>query len=180
MRILVLDQATIKIGFVVVDESSSVPVSYGATGALVAYGMLKASPSLDLVDRLGILKNDINQVLSRFAPIHEMVVEDTRFLRQKNAKTNMAMAAAFHMCRSIAKEHGIGFYYQNPKSIKAMATGYGNADKADMIATASMLWGFPEYKLTDDIADALCAAHRWLVYADAERPQQDMKRGGKR
>lgn len=180
MRSLVLDQATVKTGFAVIDDESPALIDFGVQGKLIEHGIITAPAKTGLTDRLAIIKADIRTIIKQFK-IQELVVEDTRFIRQISANTNHAMACALSICQEIARESGLPIYYQHPKTIKAVFTGYGDADKKQMISAVACLWRISIYRIKDDNhADALAAAYVWLGRGAEVRAKQSLSKKGKK
>lgn len=180
MRSLVLDQATIKTGFAVVDDDVDQFLNYGVRGRLIEHGRIMAPASMPVIDRMTTLRTDILHLIQKFK-VQELVAEDTRYVRQPSAATNQAMASALVMVQDAARQSGLPLYYQAPSHIKSVFTGYGNADKEQIIEAVTCIWRIPRAKIKDDNhADALAAAYVWLYEGNEVRARQAQKRKGRR
>lgn len=169
MRSLVLDQATEKLGYAIVEEDPSTPISFGVYGRLIQHGRIIAPAGARLIDRLNVIRADLRALIQKYKP-NELVIENTMFFRQQSGQTNHAMAAIFQLCKDMAEVHGLAFYTQHPNTIKLKMTGDGRADKEKVKEAVSRCWGIPIYKLRDDNhSDALAGAYIWLVMGEELR-----------
>lgn len=179
-RALVLDQATVKTGFAVVDFDPGCPVSFGVDGRLIAHGLITAPVNAGLLDRLHIIRADLKSLVATYKPT-ELVIENTLFYTQKSGQTNNAMSAIFYLCQDVAKEAGIAFYSQYPQTIKAHVCGNGNASKEEVKQGVCIVWGLNPRKIRDDNhADALAGAYVWLFRAEEVRAEALAKKGKKK
>lgn len=175
MRSLVLDQATVKTGFAIVDDEVDQFLNYGVRGKLVKHGRITALASLPLVDRINSMRDDLLALIRQYQ-VREIVAEDTRFIVQRSANTSHAMAGALMVVQDVAKKTGLPLYYQAPSHIKSVFTGYGNADKEQVIEAVTCIWRIPRSQVLDDNhADALAGAYVWLYEGEAVREKQKAK-----
>lgn len=75
--------------------------------------------------------------------------------------------------RSVLYQHDVPWRLIRPKTLKKWVTGNGNANKLDMMGTASERWGFSH--TSHNVCDAYCLAQmgRWLI----ERPDNEYPKG---
>lgn len=174
VRALVLDQSTTTVGAAVVEEDPSTTIYPGFTGRLIWHGRIVTN-SKGLVDRLAIIRADIQSIINSYKP-DEMVIENTTFIQRSGATSN-AMGAIYVTCQELAKKNGLAFYTQNPSTIKKFLTGHGDADKQMVIEAVCKFWGMYRHQIKDhNHADALGAAFVWLYRGDEVRAQKTTKK----
>lgn len=179
MRALILDQSTTTVGWAVVEEDPTAEIWPGFFGRLLDHGRIVTPSKKALVDRLTILRADIQSLINAYKP-DEMVCEDTTFI-QRSGDTSNALGAIYIACKEIAKANGLKFYKQNPSTIKKVLTGNGKADKQEVIAAVCKYYGMPLGRIMDDNhGDALGAAFVWLFRAEEVRSAKDEKKRGKK
>ena len=127
---------------------------------MVDYGIISTAKEDNLAERLIKLEKGIEQVIEKFKP-DEIAVEELFFA--KNVKTGIAVAHARGVVLlTCIKECGKIFEY-TPLQIKQALTGYGRAEKKQVITMVTMLLGLKAPPKPDDTADALaiavCHAH---------------------
>ncbi len=179
MRALVLDQSTTTTGWAVVAEDAATEIYPGFPGVLIAHGRINTPAKSGLVDRLTILRADIQGLINAYKP-DELVIENTMFVQRSGATSN-AMGAIYVSCQEIAKANGLPMYSQNPSTIKKKLTGDGKADKDAVIKAVCQYYGLPRHKILDDNhADSLGAAFVWLFRCEEVRAAKAEKKRGKR
>ena len=173
MIALCLDQASIKTGFAVVDTDSKL---------LIATGEWKLPPKALLIDRITSLAECVAERIT-LHNVQELVLEDHRFMRQRSADTNLAMAAALIACQSAAQVCKVPFYYQGASEVKRHLTGNGKATKEDIIAAVgekvpTLIEELHEAgeTLSEDHADAVAHAIVWLDKCVQKRAKEAEKR----
>lgn len=177
-RSLVLDQSTTTVGAAVVEDDPSTTIYPGFTGRLLWHGRIKTPAKASLVDRLSIIRADIQSIINSYKP-DELVVENTTFIQRSGATSN-AMGAIYVTCQELAKNNGMAFYSQNPSTIKKHLTGDGGADKEAVIEAVCKFWGMYRSRIIDDNhADALGGAFVWLYRGDEVRAAKKEKKRGK-
>lgn len=175
MRTLVLDQSSSCTGFALVEDDPTVPVKYGAYGRILHHGRITTPSKYGLLDRLNILRADLENLLDGHYPVDEIVMENTQF-SQRSSDGAGATGAVIRVIKDLAKKRGLAVYFQHPTTVKKCASGKGNADKDEMISAARDLWELPNYKIKDhNHADALCGAFVWLVMGDEIRAKSEAK-----
>lgn len=154
MRSLILDQSTTKAGWAVIDNGDIAD----RHGRITLKGKVR--------DRVKELLKDVREIINLFTP-QEMVIEDTRYFRQKSADTNVAMNALYWELEGLAIEMGLPFYSVSPNTIKLAFTGNGAASKDDMVAMVTQRTGIIPFD--DNHADAIAGALCWAVIGDEQR-----------
>ncbi|MCW2665650.1 MAG: ruvC, partial [Frankiales bacterium] len=160
MRVLGVDPGLTRCGLGVVDGAPGRPPS------LVAVGVARTSPDLELGPRLVALEQELELWLDRHQP-DAVAVE--RVFSQANVRTVMGTAQAGAVALLCAARRGLPVALHTPSEVKAAVTGSGRADKAQvgtMVARLLRLDGPPK---PADAADALALAicHLWRAPAQA-------------
>ncbi len=157
MIILGVDPGFGTMGFGVVDKKNNgdcVAVSYGAvrTPAEEAFPV-----------RLAMLEEDLNKIYARYCP-EEISVEELFFT--KNVTTGIQVAEARGVILLSAIKYCGKLYEYTPNQIKQALTGYGKADKVQMMHVVQSLLHLDKIPRPDDAADALAVA---LCHAHTSR-----------
>ena len=153
MRILGIDPGFAIVGWGVVDyEGSRIKV--------VAYGSIQTPAGEKLEARLKTIYNELSAIIDKFKP-QAMAVEELFF--NTNITTGIKVAQARGVILLCAEQKGIEIAEYTPLQVKQSVTGYGRADKNQVITMVTMLLGLSKPPKPDDTADALaiavCHAH---------------------
>ena len=152
MRIIGIDPGTAICGYGIIDVKGS-----NNTSSLWGYYNPK-----ELTDsqRLEILFNDLSDLLEEYRP-DKFGVEELFFNR--NVTTAIKVGQARGVILLAAEQQRIPIYEYTPLQIKQAVTGYGKADKNQVIYMTMNILGIREKIKPDDTADALavaiCTAH---------------------
>ena len=153
MVILGVDPGLATIGWGVVNYSAS-------RFHPVAYGSLITRPGVPVEKRLSQIYDGISELIERHAP-DAVSVEELFFY--SNITTGIVVAEARGVILLCAERHGVPVFEYTPMQVKQSVTGYGKADKKQVIAMVTALLGLKEPPKPDDTADALamaiCHAH---------------------
>lgn len=144
MRILGIDPGYGRLGWGVVEGES-----------MIAYGCLETKKGLSEERRLGLLFDQLKQVIAKHKP---MVVAVEKLFFSKNQTTAMAVAQSRGLVLLTAAQANLPVFSYGPMEVKMAVTGYGKADKkqvAQMIKATLKLEAIPK---PDDAADALAIA----------------------
>lgn len=141
--------------------------------AIIKYHDLKTSPTLidfgtiethklsPEADRLLEIGNSVATLIDEFKP-NELAIEDIFFF--KNAKTVIKVSQARGVVIYKSVEKGLGYFSYTPPQVKQALTGYGRADKKQIMLMIQQLFKLPSAKLQDDAADALAIAYAHWLY----------------
>ena len=157
MIILGLDPGLATMGFGVVEKLKN-----DSTVAL-DYGVVQTPKSESLPVRLAMLEEGINKILSKYKP-DEIAVEELFF--SKNITTGIPVAHARGVMLLTCITYCGKFYEYTPTQIKQSLTGYGKADKIQMMHVVTSLLRLDKIPRPDDAADALAVA---LCHAHTSR-----------
>ena len=148
MRILGVDPGYATIGFGLVDaERGQVH--------MVTYGAITTPAGIPLSRRLYQIDRDMEELIGKLKP-DIIAIEELFF--NTNITTGIAVAHGRGVLLCAAERCGIPLYEYTPSQVKLAVTGYGKADKhqvMDMTRRLLKLNGIPK---PDDAADALAIA----------------------
>ncbi len=161
MRILGIDPGYERLGIAVLDKStgdkkSSSAQGYGGTREKVIFSeCFKTSSKLDFSERLLFIGDEVRNVIKKYKP--EVLSIETLFLTT-NQKTVMHVAEARGVVLYEAMRAGLKIFEATPLQIKVATTGYGRADKSQIIKMVHMLVDIDDSKKSDDELDAIAIA----------------------
>ena len=119
------------------------------------YGDILKTPKDDFLTRLELIFNRTNELIETFNP---EVVSIEKLYFQNNQKTAIDVAQARGVILLSAKKHNLPVYEYTPLQIKSAVTGYGKAEKIQVMSMVKRLLALKEIPKPDDTADALAAA----------------------
>ena len=148
MRILGIDPGYAIVGFGVIGYSNNtlVPIEYGAI----------TTPAHTKTEfRLCEIYDGICELCDKFHP-DALSIEELFF--NSNAKTAVNVCQARGVILLAASRRGIPIFEYTPLQIKQAVTGYGRAEKHQIISMVTTLLNLKTPPKPDDTADALAAA----------------------
>ncbi|WP_409968800.1 crossover junction endodeoxyribonuclease RuvC [Bengtsoniella intestinalis] len=148
MRILGIDPGIATIGFGLVEMDRG-------QGTMVHYGVITTPAGLPLSRRLYQISQDMDSLLAQLKP-DVMAVEELFF--NNNITTGIAVAHGRGVILLAAEAAGIPLYEYTPSQVKLALTGYGKAEKRQMMEMTRMLLKLKALPRPDDAADALAIA----------------------
>jgi crossover junction endodeoxyribonuclease RuvC len=150
MRILGIDPGTGLLGFGVIEVSKS------GKPQLVDAGVIRTPVKEDDAVRLQTIFEELTDIIAQNKP-EQMAVEKLYFAQ--NVTTAMTVAQARGVALLAGQIAGLEIGEYTPLQIKQAVTGYGRADKKQMIEMVHILLGLkPKTIKVDDCADALATA----------------------
>ena len=160
MRVLGIDPGLTRCGLGVVEGSVGRPLS------MVAVGVVRTPPDLDLALRLCEIERGIEAWLDLHRP-DAVAVE--RVFSQHNVRTVMGTAQASGIALLVAARRGLPVALHTPSEVKAAVSGSGRADKDQVGAMDTRLLRLDAPPKPADAADALALAicHIWRGSAQA-------------
>ncbi|MGN0814111.1 MAG: crossover junction endodeoxyribonuclease RuvC [Candidatus Coproplasma sp.] len=129
----------------------------------VDYGVVKTPNDETFPVRLAMLEEGLNKIFNKFKP-EEIAVEELFF--SKNITTGIPVAHARGVILLSAVKYCGKIYEYTPMQIKQALTGYGKADKVQMMHVVTSLLHLSKIPRPDDAADALAVA---LCHAHTSR-----------
>lgn len=121
----------------------------------LAYGSIKTSSKLSLIDRLEILDSELKKIINKYKP--EVASVEQLFFN-KNVKTALIVGQARGVILLRIKKSKLKLLEFTPGQIKQSVCAYGQASKIQVQKMVKMILGLEEIPQPDDAADALAAA----------------------
>jgi crossover junction endodeoxyribonuclease RuvC len=153
MRIIGIDPGYAIMGYGILDYK-------GNKFTPVAYGAITTEAHTPNEERLMILYDELSDIIREYEP-DEASIEELFY--NTNATTAIMVGEARGMALLACAKAGIRISEYTPLQIKSSLTGYGRAEKKQVITMVTMLLGLKEPPKPDDTADALaiaiCHAH---------------------
>ena len=149
MIILGIDPGLATMGYGVIERNKD------GNASAVDYGVVRTHKDESLPVRLAMLEEGVNKLISRFSPA-EIAVEELFF--SKNITTGIPVAHARGVILLACIKYCGRLYEYTPMQIKQALTGYGRADKVQMMHTVTALLRLSSIPRPDDAADALAVA----------------------
>ena len=126
----------------------------------VEYGAITTKPDIPFEDRLEIIWDELSAILKRYNP-SSMGIEKLFFTT--NHKTAIDVAQARGIIVLCAKKHEVGVSEYTPLQVKQAVTGYGKAEKQQVMQMVKTMLKLEKLPKPDDVADAvavaICHAH---------------------
>ncbi|TDO52856.1 Holliday junction endonuclease RuvC [Kribbella sp. VKM Ac-2571] len=149
MRVLGVDPGLTRCGLGVVEGTPGKPP------ALVAVGVIRTPPDLDVSKRLVLIEEELDAWIARHQP-DAVAVE--RVFAQHNVRTVMGTAQASGVAMVVAARRGLPVALHTPSEVKAAVTGTGRADKEQVTTMVTRILKLSERPTPADAADALALA----------------------
>ena len=149
MIILGIDPGLATMGYGVIERNKA------GNASAVDYGVVRTPKDESLPVRLAMLEEGVNKLISKFSPA-EIAVEELFF--SKNITTGIPVAHARGVILLACIKYCGRLYEYTPMQIKQALTGYGRADKVQMMHTVTALLRLSSIPRPDDAADALAVA----------------------
>ena len=148
MVILGIDPGIATVGFGVIETASD-----GMRP--VRYGVISTKAGLRLSVRLSQIYNDMLSLIDTFRP-DAISVEELFF--NTNLKTGIAVAHGRGVVLLAGQQRGIPMFEYTPLQVKQAMTGYGRAEKRQVMEMVKNILGLQAVPKPDDAADALALA----------------------
>lgn len=146
--ILGIDPGVATVGFGVIKSS-------GSKQQLVRYGIISTPAGQRLSERLQQIYHDMLELIDIFQP-DAISVEELFF--NNNITTGISVAHGRGVVLLAGQEKGIPMFEYTPLQVKKAITGYGRANKKQMMEMVRRLLNMSEVAKPDDAADALALA----------------------
>ena len=148
MRILGIDPGYAIVGFAVVDFE-------GGRFRLADMGAVTTEADMPFEARLKAIYLDMCQIISTYKP-QEISIEKLFF--NTNQKTAIDVAQARGVTILPAIMQGLPIYEYTPLQVKVSVTGYGKAEKKQVMEMTRQILNLAQIPKPDDAADALAIA----------------------
>ena len=148
MRILGIDPGYATIGFGLVETDRG-------QVQMVTFGAITTPAGLPLSKRLYQIFVDMEELIGQLKP-DVIAVEELFF--NTNITTGIAVAHGRGVILCAAEKSGIPLYEYTPSQVKLAVTGYGKAEKRQVMDMTKRLLKLKAVPRPDDAADALALA----------------------
>jgi crossover junction endodeoxyribonuclease RuvC len=148
MRVLGIDPSLRSTGFGIVEEDSGRLVP-------VAYGVIKPTAKLPLHLKLAEIKTELEELIRTYGPA-EAAIENPFYAQ--NMKTALLLGQVRGAVLVAVAATGCGLAEYSALEIKKAVTGYGQADKEQVLTMVRALLGLDDDRIPLDASDALAAA----------------------
>jgi crossover junction endodeoxyribonuclease RuvC len=146
--ILGIDPGTARCGLGVVEKR-------GSSLKAVSYGLIESDRDRPQAGRLEVVFVEVKRAIKKHKP-DIVAVEKLFFAR--TAKTAMSVGEARGVILLCAQLAGVEIREYSPMEVKMALTGYGMADKNQVLQMTKAVLGMKETPKPDDVADALAIA----------------------
>ena len=148
MRILGIDPGLAIVGYGVVDVC-------GNKIHAVDYGSILTPAGMPTHKRLNEIYMALEELIKKYQP-DDMAIEELFW--NTNQKTGIYVSEARGVILLAGERNRLGIFEYTPLQIKQAITGYGRAEKKQMITMVTTLLKLPAPPKPDDTADALAVA----------------------
>jgi len=121
----------------------------------LAYGSIKTSAKLALIDRLEILHQELDRIIKKYRP-EAAALEELFF--NKNVRTALIVGQARGVILLTLKQHRLPLMNFTPPQVKQAVAAYGQATKKQVQKMVKLILKLKELPQPDDAADALAIA----------------------
>ena len=161
MRILGIDPGYAIVGFGLIEADRG-------SFRMLTYGVITTEAGLPLSRRLYQIASDMEKLLNTLKP-DAIAVEELFF--NTNITTGIAVAHGRGVILAAAEKCGIPLFEYTPSQVKLAVTGYGKADKHQVMDMTKRLLSLKTLPRPDDAADGLAIALCHARSATSRLPQ---------
>lgn len=156
MRILGIDPGYERLGIAVLEKVASAK-GYGVSKKekVIFSECFKTSAKLEFNERLLLIGEEVKKIIKKYKP--EVLSIETLFLNT-NHKTVMRVAEVRGVVIYEAARARLKIFEASPPQIKIATTGYGRANKEQIIKMVKILVEVDKSKTSDDELDAIAIA----------------------
>lgn len=155
MRILGIDPGFERLGIAILEKNTS------GKEIVVFSECFKTSAKLSFPERILLIGERVNAVIKEYGP--SILAIETLFLTN-NQKTVMHVSEVRGVILYEAIKSGLRIFEASPPQIKIATTGYGKADKEQVMRMVKMLVDIDKNKKSDDELDAIAIAITGLAH----------------
>lgn len=153
MVVLGIDPGYAIVGWGVIEYSHSL-------FKVLGYGAITTEAQTPFPERLQIIYNDMCYLFTKYKP---EVMSMEKLFYNSNQKTVIDVAQARGVITLAAQMNNKDIFEYTPLQVKQSVTGYGRAEKKQVMEMTRSILNLPEVPKPDDTADALamaiCHAH---------------------
>jgi crossover junction endodeoxyribonuclease RuvC len=148
MRILGIDPGFERLGVAIIEKSKS-------KDRVLFSECFKTSAKLEFSERICLIGKEIKRVIKKYKP--DVLAIETLFFTT-NQKTVMHVAEVRGVVIYECKSAGMKIFEASPPKIKIATTGYGKANKEQVMKMVKILVDIDNSKTSDDELDAIAIA----------------------
>ena len=148
MRILGIDPGYAIVGYGVVDYAKN---RFSVKG----FGAITTNANTPFPERLSVIYDDMCEIIEKYKP-DRLSIEKLYF--NTNSTTAIDVAQARGVIVLAAKHKGVEIFEYTPLQVKQAVTGYGRAEKHQVMEMVKSLLALKAIPKPDDTADALAIA----------------------
>jgi len=156
MRILGIDPGFERLGVAILEKNKN-----DKREKVIFSECFKTSAKLEFSERLNLIGEEVKRIIKEYKP--EVLAIETLFLTT-NQKTVMHVAEARGVVVYECTKAGLNIFEASPPQIKIATTGYGRANKEQMIKMVKILVEIDNSKKSDDELDAIAIALTGFAY----------------
>ena len=149
MKILGIDPGYERLGIAVLEKNNN------KKEKVLHSECFKTSAKLDFIKRLNLIGQKMEEIIKKYQP--KILSIETLFLNT-NQKTAMHVAEVRGLILYQAIKNNLNIFEASPPQIKNSITGYGKANKNQVIKMVKLLVDGVESKTSDDELDAIAIA----------------------
>ena len=150
MKILGIDPGYERLGIAILEKNKNEKQE-----KVIFSECFKTSAKLEFTERLFLIGEEVKRVIKKHNP--EVLAIETLFLNT-NQKTVMRVAEARGVAIYEAANAGLKIFEASPPQIKIATTGYGRANKEQIMKMIRILVDIEKSKASDDELDAIAIA----------------------
>jgi len=158
MRILGIDPGFERLGIAILEKNKNNKKPFDSAQGkerVIFSECFKTSAKLDFNERLKLIGEEVKRVIKKYQP--EVLAIETLFLTT-NQKTVMRVAETRGVVIYEAACAGLKIFEASPPQIKIATTGYGRANKEQIMKMVRILVEIDSSKKSDDEMDAIAIA----------------------
>ena len=148
IRILGIDPGYAIVGFGVLDYD-------GVNFSPIEYGAVLTEAGVPFPERLRAIHEDIEFIFNKFKP-DCMAIERLYFTTNQKTAIDVAQASGITVLSAAIRNVPVSEY--TPLQVKLSVTGYGKAEKKQVMEMTKSILGLAQIPKPDDAADALAIA----------------------
>lgn len=123
--------------------------------APIEYGAITTPAKINFTKRLDMIFEGMSSIFEKY-PIDSMAIEKLFF--NTNTTTAIDVAQARGVILLSAQKHSVPIFEYTPLQVKQAVTGYGRAQKAQVMEMTRQMLSLKSVPKPDDTADALAMA----------------------
>lgn len=155
MKVLAIDPGYDRLGIAVVEKENEEKLIFSET--------FSTDKKLDFIERLFLVSSEVEKIIKRYQPEY-FAIEKLFFNTNQKTATNVSEVRGALIF--VALKAGLKVFEYTPLQIKTAVTGYGRADKKQMITMLEKLIKIEKEIKHDDEYDAIACA---LTFFASER-----------